>query len=80
VFKGGCNFFLRTRAVMMRGGKASVKRVFNLLACMFGGSNILVARDEAHELRCKTQRGWVDIVRHVVSRCILPFQKPFVEC
>jgi len=56
VFKGGCIFFLRTRAVMMRGGKASVKRVFNLLACMFGGSNIL-ACDEAHELRCKTQRG-----------------------
>ena len=56
MFKGGCIFFLRTRAVMMRGGKASVKRVFNLLACMFGGSNIL-ACDEAHELRCKTQRG-----------------------
>jgi hypothetical protein len=60
------------RAVMM-GGKHPWERVFNLLACMSGGSSSL-ACDEAHELRCKTL-GAGECCH--VTRCILPFQKPF---
>ena len=60
---------------MVWGGSICDNEFLNLLACMSGGSSIF-ACDEAHKLRCKNQKGAVN----VVSRCILPFQKPFVEC
>jgi len=49
----------------MWGGRQQASAKTNFLACISGGSNIF-ASDEAHELRCKTCGGRVNVVMQAV--------------